>query len=226
VRVEHNPTYILHIRPFKDSSAIIDCFSQDFGLISLVAKGAKRPRSHWRGFLQPFVALKMSWLGRSELKTLTDIEAETIYPKLVGEKILIGLYLNELLIRLLHRCDAHPALFDFYDKTIGALALADSITQQMLLRQFELTLLSELGYGLDLRHIMPDLLYAYDSSTGIYENAQPNGISGATIIALRENQVMTENQLREAKKLMRIVLNYYLGNKPLQSRKLFQVAYE
>ncbi|MBS0286138.1 MAG: DNA repair protein RecO [Proteobacteria bacterium] len=236
MKVELTQCYILHTRPFKDSSALVECFSEEHGLVTLIAKGAKRPRSRMQGLVQPFMLLQVSWTGKAELKTLTHIEAAALYPKLSGQKILLGWYLNELLIRMLQHQDAHPDLFREYDKTISAIAHSENENQlQMILRQFELKLLAELGYGLDLFHdakthapIAPELLYSYDPNLGMYEVssagsiAQQLCVSGASLIALQTGVCENETQLKETKKLMRFVLGHYLGNKPLQSRKLFQ----
>lgn len=233
MKVELTPAYILHTRPFRDSSAIVECLSHQQGLISLIARGAKRPRSQWRGLIQPFIPLQMSWIGHSELKTLTHVEAEKICPKLSGSKILLGLYLNELLMRLLQRFDPHPQLYHDYDAAISAISvLQNNEEQQFILRQFELKLLAELGYGLDLscdaktlQKLEPELLYTYDPNIGIIENSVNLSkdqvvVSGASIIALN-NGHFDSAQLREMKKLMRLVLAHHLGNKSIQSRKLF-----
>lgn len=225
--------YILHTRQFRDSSVILDCFTQDQGIVSMVARGARRPRSRLYGLIQPFIALQLSWIGRGELKTLTQIEAmQVLCSRLSGEKIALGLYLNELLLRLLNHFDPHPKLFFIYHETIMRLALAEgSDISQSILRHFEKNLLAELGYGLDLtldgrtgEKISPELLYCYEPTMGLIESCDPLGklaISGASVMALERDQYANEIQLREAKNLMRFILAFYLGNKPLHSRKLF-----
>lgn len=237
--VEPRLGYILHTRPFKDSSAVIEFFSKEAGILSLVAKGARRPRSRLYSLLQPFMLLQVSWVGRGELKTLTHVDAEVFYAKLREQKILLGLYLNELLIRLLQRMDPHPKLFDYYDVLLNSLALTQNrLEQQALLRGFELNLLAELGYGLDLSMdakthapIEPELLYSYDPTVGLYEtstmiqDSSPLAVSGACIISLHKRTFATAVELNEAKKLMRSIISYYLGNKSLQTRKLFQSQY-
>lgn len=236
MKVELTNGYLLHSRPFKDSSALVECFSEEHGIVTLIAKGAKRPRSRLMGLLQPFMLLQLSWFGKSELKTLSQVEASAILPKLSGTKLLLGLYLNELLMRLLQHQDAHPQLFKDYDNTINGLSnAANDAQEQMVLRQFELKLIAELGYGIDLFHeagsgtaISPELLYGFDPTIGMVEASTLGPISdkltisGAAIIALQKGECDNESQLRETKKLMRFVLAHYLGNKPLQSRKLFQ----
>lgn len=227
--------YILHIRPYKDSSAILECLTEQHGLISLLAKGAKRPKSRLYGILRPFILLEIAWVGRSELKTLTVAEAPSLFPLLTADKIALGLYLNELLINLMQRLDPHPLLFNAYHQAITELSLADKFKQQIVLRQFEKTLLAQMGYGLELtinaqtkEKIIAELLYGYDPAIGIFEasvlssNKENILVSGASLLALENSKFTTETELQEAKKFMRHILAYYLGNKPLHSRKLFQ----
>lgn len=219
--------YIIHSRPFRDSSAILDCISAEHGLISVVARGIKRPRSRWYSYAQPFMRLHMAWIGKSELKTLTQVEANALYPKLAGVKIKLGFYINELLIRLFAEMDPHPQLFDIYDVTLTKLAQSDNpIDDEITLREFEYQLLAELGYGFDLeKEIFPELLYGFEPGVGVVEAKILRGeqvvVSGASILALQRQQFDSPTERLEAKKLMRSILNYYLGNKPLQSRKLF-----
>jgi DNA repair protein RecO (recombination protein O) len=237
MKVENVPAYILHSRPFKDSSALLECLTAEHGLVTLVAKGAKRPRSRMQGLLQPFILIHLGWVGKSELKTLTHVETQSMSPTLAGQKILLGLYLNEVLMRLLQHLDPHPQLFDDYDNTLRVIATTQStIDHEFALRQFELKLMAELGYGIDLtidaktgELVAPELLYAYDPQVGLIEmsshvaTAQQVVVSGASIIALHQGQCTNEHQLREVKKLMRYVLSLHLGNKPIESRKLFQM---
>jgi DNA repair protein RecO (recombination protein O) len=191
------------------------------------------------GLVQPFISLQIGWVGRGELKTLIAAEAVQTLPKLSGQKILLGLYLNELLIRLLQGMDPHPALFYHYDATLTAIEkTTDSNKHQIILRQFELFLLAELGYGLNLENdgktgqaIVPELLYSYDPAMGLFEASSISPmpaltISGASIIALQSGDFTKDNELQEAKRLMRRVLSQYLEGKPLQSRKLFQKEFQ
>ncbi len=221
-------TYIIHSRPFRDSSAIVDCLSKEHGLLSLVARGVKKPRSRWYSYMQPFMLLEMGWMGRSELKTLTHVEAQSLYPKLSGSKIKLGLYINELLMRLCVEMDPHPQLFELYDAALTSLCQSDdAILNEISLRAFEYQLLAELGYGFDLqKEIVPELLYGFEPGVGVVEAKILRGsesvvVSGASILALQHQQLVSAALLLEAKKLMRAILGYYLGNKPLQSRKLF-----
>lgn len=223
--------YIIHSRPFRDSSAILDCLSAENGLMSVVARGIKKPRSRWYSYAQPFMLLQMDFIGKSDLKTLTHVEAVALYPKLTGAKIKLGLYINELLVRLCVEMDPHPELFHIYDATLTKLSNSENaVDEETSLREFEYQLLAELGYGFDLeKEIVPELLYGFEPGVGIVEAKILRGpehvvVSGACILALQHQQFDSAAQRLEAKKLMRSILHYYLGNKPLQSRKLFFTA--
>ncbi|MGE3320325.1 MAG: DNA repair protein RecO [Candidatus Berkiella sp.] len=221
-------SYIIHSRAFRDSSAILDCLSAEHGLISVVARGIKKPRSRWYSYAQPFMRLQMACQGKGELKTLTHVEASILYPTLIGSKIKLGLYINELLHRLCVQMDPHPQLFHIYDETLTHIAQSSKAhEEEMALRAFEYQLLAELGYGIDQqKEIVPELLYGFEPGTGLVEakiltSEAQVVVSGASILALAGQQFNSATELLEAKKLMRCILNYYLGNKPLQSRKLF-----
>lgn len=227
---ERDEAYILHRRPFKESSVIIEAFCRKHGWVSLVARGAKRSRSRFDARLQPFVPLELEWGGKGELKTLYKAETSLCLPLLKENKLIIGLYLNELMVRLLQRLDPHPVLFDFYHSTLTELSHTDTNKSHALLRQFEIKLLAELGYALELNGDA-DLLYSYDPKCGIVEisnmTVQPAcSVSGASLLALKNNDFPNEAIILEAKRLMRYILSHYLGNKPLQTRKLFNPAGE
>lgn len=234
MKTERDEAYILHRRAFKESSVVMECFSRQGGWISLVGRGAKRARSRFDALLQPFILIEMEWGGRGDLKTLYKAESKMLLPILKQEKLIVGLYLNELLVRLLQRADPHPLLFDFYHTTLQKLTLlSEDFEIQKALRQFEVQLLSELGYGLGFESdtkgypISLDLLYSYDPKIGIYEIAEGSIqegciVSGAALLALQQNDYPSEMVLREAKKLMRFILGCYLGNKPLETRKLYR----
>ena len=186
--------FVLHQRAFQETSALIECFTQDHGIVALVARGVKRPRSRWYGAMQPFLLLQIDWVGKTDFKTLTQVEAQGLQPALRGAHIRIGMYLNELLLRLLHRGDPHPAVFQAYHETllaIGALDQTDGDQQQQetLLRRFELLLLADLGYGLDF-NCEPDLLYCYEPDRGLIEAVDPASTqvaSGATFWRCRKD---------------------------------------
>lgn len=226
------PAYVLHQRPYRDTSALVELFTPEHGRVGAVAKGVKRPKSPWRGLLQPFRPLLVSWTGGGDLKTLTAVEPQGEPLWLPAQSLASGFYLNELLMRLLQRHDAHVALFGCYDASLRALASATADTLEGVLRGFELNLLEALGYGLILDHeaetgapIEPDAQYTYHPEQGpLRANGAEHDygvpISGRSLAALRDNVWQDAQQRREAKQLLRTVLAHYLGPKPLHSREL------
>src|SRR5690242_2048168 len=117
-RVHLQPAYILHYRPYRDTSLLLNVFSQDYGYISAIAQGARSVRSPLKGLLQPFTPLLLSWSGKTELLRLTGTEAQSLPHYLAGERLVSGIYLNELLLRALHKFDPHPTLYDFYQLSL------------------------------------------------------------------------------------------------------------
>lgn len=174
-RVSNEPVYVLHTYPFKETSLVVELFSQQFGRIAAVAKGARRPHSAMRGMLQSFQMLSGAWSGKNELKTLHSLDWHAGLTLIKGEALMCGFYMNELLLRLLPREDAHENLFEYYDATLKTLAseqdstsdkstdnkstndkktsdksLNNSKSLAITLRRFELKLLQEMGYAVPL----------------------------------------------------------------------------
>jgi DNA repair protein RecO (recombination protein O) len=235
MRVATQPGYVLHSRDWSESSLLLEAFTPRHGRLGLIAKGAKRPSSRVRGLLKPFQPLLLSWSGRGELPVLTAAEPEGTPPALAGSALYCGFYLNELLMRLLHRHDPHEALYGAYREALGA--LADAAAHEATLRLFEKRLLREIGYGLVLDHditdnaaIVPDALYDYLPERGPARiahpelNPRPQGVllHGASLLALATERLDAPQARREAKQLMRAVLARYLGARPLHSRRLFR----
>lgn len=227
------PAYVLHQWPYRDSSAIVELFTPEHGRVGVVAKGIKRPKSPWRGLLQPFQPLLISWRGGGELKTLTDVEAQGMALQLSSQSLVSGFYLNELLMRLVARLDAQLTLFGCYDASLRALAAVDSeASLEFVLRYFERDLLTALGYALVLDHeaetgrpLIPAQRYDYQIERGPVvlaeaETGQGVAVHGGTLLAIRQTDLADVQARREAKRLMRAVLARYLGSKPLFSRQL------
>jgi DNA repair protein RecO (recombination protein O) len=233
MRTALQPAYILHSRPYRDTSLILEVFTMEQGRLSLVAKGARRRArggSH-AALLQPFLPLLLSFVGRSELKTLTHVEAAGRGPALVGERLFSGMYLNELLVRLLHRHDPHPALFAAYG---GALqALSEAGEPDPVLRRFEWRLLEDLGYSFPLaadgqsgEALRGDAWYGYLPEAGLVElggahDSNRPAYRGEDLLALSRGEF--DGPVRQvAKRLMREALATHLGDAPLKSRELFR----
>ncbi len=232
MRVSLQPAFILHHRPYRETSLLLDAFTQEYGRVALIARGVRTSRSKIKPLLQPFFPLFVSFQGKTELMTLQSAEPQGIPIPLQGECLLSGFYLNELLTRLLQKYDPHPQLYTIYHNTL--LELGQSVLHPKHLRLFEKKLLDELGYGLQLDHSVPDRkaflpekLYRFYPEQGFklyedYEN-QPQGtiFSGKSLLSLLTEELNDENSLQEIKRLMRIALGILLGQEPLQSRKLF-----
>ena len=147
-RIDRQVAYVLHAHPYSETSLVVDIFSREYGRLPLLARGARRPRSAMRGSLMAFAPLELGWFGAGEVKTLAKTEWLGGMPLLSGRCLLLGYYLNELLVKLLPRDDAHPQLFDAYADALRALSSGAEDAPE--LRRFEQTLLKELGYGLTL----------------------------------------------------------------------------
>jgi DNA repair protein RecO (recombination protein O) len=230
-RVEAEAAYVLHAYPYKETSLLVEAFTPRHGRVALVAKGAKRPRSELRGLLQAFQPLTLAWSGRGEVKSLAAAEWRGGLPLLGGPALLCGFYLNELLLKLLPRDDPHEALFAGYEAALAGLARGDE--QQALLRAFELRLLAELGYGLQLTHeaqsgepIAAEASYAYQVERGPVRRAPDDGggpgttVRGTTLLALASGRFGDARSVAEAKRLMREVLDHHLEQRSLFSRRL------
>jgi len=225
---ENQLVYVLHTYPFKETSLIVEIFSKEFGRISLVAKGARRPKSALRGMLQSFQALEASWSGNGELKTLYAIDWCEQYLPMTGNALICGFYLNELLLRLLPKEDNYESLFNFYHTTMER--LSKNLTIGITLRKFELKLLLELGYEVALKvdanskEIQADKTYYYEAEFGAFEKLRTEKsikVAGQTLIDMGNNNFGSAATELQSKNLMRFLINYYLGDKPLNSKQLF-----
>lgn len=230
-RVEQVPGFVLHQRPYRETSALLEIFTPTHGRVGLVARGVHSPKSRRRGDLQVFRALRLSWSERGELGSLIGVEADGPGFRLAGNALYSAFYLNELLVRLLVRNDPHPFLFDRYVVALNRLT-GSTADVECTLRLFEKCLLQETGYGLLLdvdcqtgEPVRSDGLYDYHLEAGPVEAAPGTTrgflFSGSSLLALAEERNLDAPALRDAKRLMRAALSLYLGGKPLKSRELF-----
>lgn len=230
MHVTLQPAYILHHRPYRDTSALLELWTRDFGRIGVVARGARSAGSPLRGVLQPFRALLVSWTGRGELKTLTGAEAAGSAPALSGRALLSGFYVNELLLRVVQRQDPNAELYQAYEQALSG--LGGSEREERTLRVFERDLLQALGYGLVLdteadtgRPVDPAREYRYRADYGVIalDAPEPGGIRirGASLLSLAQGELSDAESLADAKRLMRAALSPHLGDRPLKSRELF-----
>ena len=240
-RIELQPAYVLHRRPYRETSFILELLTPDYGRLSVIAKGVRKERSSTRGLLQagllqagilqPFHPLFVSWSGKHELMTLIHVEPRGGAAQLHGECLFAGFYLNELLMCLLQKWDAHRTLFDCYEKAL--FDLQTETLEQKVLRSFEKRMLEELGYGLLPkseaalhRAFSADKFYRFSYEQGfvlseVDESSLPFIFSGKSLLAIAKEDWHAEEVLRDAKRLTRFVLAPLLGARQLNSRKLF-----
>lgn len=232
VRVDGAASFLLHSHPFSESSLILEVFAREQGRLAILARGARRPRAQLRGVLLAFQPLSLSWFGGGEVKTLARAEWVGGLPFLTGEALIVGYYLNELLLRLLPREDPHPRLFDAYAETLARLTEAKAVAQVTPeLRRFEKILLSETGYAPRLmedaagRPIAADRRYLFQPERGaVAEEEGGSGIPvmGATLLALAAERFPDAKTLAEAKQLMRALIQHQLGGQSLKTRRVFK----
>jgi DNA repair protein RecO (recombination protein O) len=228
IRHKEQPGYVLHSYPYQETSLIVELFTREFGRVSVVAKGAKRPHSALRSVLMPFHALTLDWSGKSELKTLRTAEWRGAFRLLKGRALICGFYLNELLLKLLQRDDPHDTLFDAYEQTLQA--LLEQGDHAIILRCFEKRMLCELGYALILdrdaqthRPLEAHRNYQYIIDRGpVPADTQQNGIEllGQTLIDMNHDHYISAVTQQQSKSLMRTLIGHYLGNQILHSRQL------
>lgn len=218
--IQLEPAYLLAVRPYSDTSLLLEAFTPAYGRLGLIARGARGPRSRLRGLLQPFAPLLLSWRSAGELGTLTGAEAQAPPVPLAGERIFFGWYLNELLTRLLQRHDPHPKLHAVYATLLPELAGGD-VQAQVALRLFEKRLLADVGYGLLLPgDIDPSGCYRYDWDRGPVPDAR--GYAGSSLIALRDERLDDDASRRDARHLLREAIRRQLGGRELQTAALLR----
>jgi len=229
-RQESREAFILHGYPYRETSLLLEVFTRAFGRVSMVARGARSPRSPLRGVLLAFQPLALSWFGKSELRTLARAEWVGGQALLHGEALLCGFYLNELLLRLLPREDPHEALFSRYWETLRQLAPHGG--SAAALRSFERALRKELGYAMTLERdsasggaIDPAKSYAYDPERGpieVKDSGPEPLVSGRTLLDMARDDYADPQTQQQAKALMRALINHRLDYQPLKSRQIFR----
>ena len=232
-KVDGQPAYVLHSYPFRETSLIAEVFSRDFGRVALLARGARRPRSVLRGQLLAFQPLELSWSGKGDVQTLMKAEWQGGQPLLTGRALFCGYYLNELLMHLLPREDAHERLFAVYAETLQRFAAG---VHEADLRCFERALLQELGYGLTLMQdadgvpIEPACFYAYEVERGPTRLAKQGrsalSVLGKTLLDLASGDFSDLRSLTEAKQMMRALITHHTGGRSLETRKIFRELQE
>ena len=229
-RVQNEPAWLLHHRPFRDSSRILDVLTRDHGRLSLVARGSRSAKSRLKGILRPFLPLQISWVIRSDLGTLTGAEMNGAPISLTGDALLSGYYVNELILNFLHRHDPQPEIYAVYRAAISDLGSSTGVSAT--LRRFEIEILSLLGYALNLDHdtrsdneLGPESRYEYQAEQGPVPSGDREGpmiFTGAELRAIARQEFRDPQTLQDAGRLLRQVIAWHLDGKELKSRKVLQ----
>ena len=233
MRAESEPGFVLHLIPYRETSLLVDLFTRNYGRIRCVARGFRKPNK--RGInraLFPYTEYLFNWQGRGELKTLNRADVMQAPVLLQQESLFVGLYINEILYRLLHEHDAHESLYQSYAELLQGLAQKGLDEQR--LRLFEMYMLDELGYGLALDSeaetgtpISREGFYQYIPDQGLHQ-VSPQvattdiGLKGADIIAISRGDFSQPSTMRTAKRLTRQVIDFYLDGRQLNSRDLYR----
>lgn len=237
-RIDLQPAYVLHSQPFQNTSLLVDFLCLDHGRLRAVVKGARRPKSRYKALLQPFQPLLITLVGRSELKSLTAAESSVAALQLHGPRLFSGMYINELLTRLLMFNEEHSDIYRSYQQAI--VALQGDGDMQRILRRFELQLLDALGYGVNLETdchsgeaIEEEASYLFHPDIG-FERVAATGpgaapvssevplFRGVHILALARDELTERDAAAAALRITRMALRSHLGDKPLVSRDLFR----
>lgn len=230
MQVTLQPAYLLHVRPYRETSSLAELLTRDFGRISVVIKGMRQPRSRYRG-IRPFAPLLVSYQGKSDLFNITDLECTRMPYALEGDVLFCGFYLNELLIRLLLPQDPYPVLFSAYQQTLHALVENENGIEPAL-RQFELSILVALGYGFPLDQteqqmpVLKENYYLFDPKRGLIHSPIPlqTAFKGEYLLNFNQNAWLDPETRLVAKRLMQLALAPLLGNRPLKTRTVFKEA--
>jgi DNA repair protein RecO (recombination protein O) len=232
MRIEQHPAFVLHARPYRETSLLLECLTREHGRLGVVARGVRGERSRLkRAQLEPFQPLLLDLLLRGELATLTAVETVGTPSRLSGDRGLAGLYLNELVVRLTGRQDPSPGLFDAYAQTLTRLGSAESLAWS--LRRFERDLLRSIGYGLQLEHeadtgepLLPQAHYRYQAEQGAVRCAAGSARTprGSDLLALAHDRMPDEHGLRALRHMMREIIRFHLGGAELRAWRVLAMA--
>lgn len=225
-RVQQEPAFLLHHRPYRDSSRILELYTRDQGRVSLFAHGARGGRSGLAALLRPFTQLLISYSGASDGGTLSAAEPAGAPRSLPAARVMSGFYVNELMLKLVPRGDPHPELYEVYAQTLAALAGGDD--EPRSLRLFEKRLLDALGYGVDYAHIAdtgatvrPAAYYHVRPERGVEAEAAGGGAHvylGAHLLSLAAEELAEAAALAAARELLAHALAAPLEGRVLGTR--------
>ncbi|MDQ7994731.1 MAG: DNA repair protein RecO [Luteibacter sp.] len=230
MRVEQQPTFVLHARPYRETSLLVECLTRDHGRIGVVARGVRNERARLqRAQLEPFQRLAFDLIMKGELATLRTAEPSGVAQRLTGDAGMAGLYLNELVVRLTGRQDPNPDLFDHYERTLRRMAVGEPLA--WTLRRFERDMLEALGYALPLdidaidgEPLDPLLTYFYDPESGVLPGraGDARGIRGADLLALAADQAPDTAGLASLRRMMRQIISFHLGGGELKAWRVLR----
>ena len=204
--------YILHRRPYRENSLILDVLTRDHGRISVVARKRSGRKAASPIAYEVFRRLRLRWRGRGELKTLTGLEQASAVG-LSRDRLLFGLYFNELLLRLLPRGEEEAAIFEHYEQAL--VQLGSGAAPWPVTTRFELSILLSLGYGLD-----PDPSHHQQEETATRNRPRVPTLSAASIAALEEGRLDSPQVLAELRDLLDALFYHYLGGRRIRARSL------
>jgi DNA repair protein RecO (recombination protein O) len=220
------PAYVLHQHAYRDTSRILEIFTGEYGRLTLFARGANGPKSTLKAILRPFQRLLVSWSGRGEAGAMVAAEVDGGLTNLAGDRLMSGFYLNELLLKLTHRWDAHPEIFVSYAACIAA--LSTGAAEEGTLRLFEKRLLHDLGYGLELTQtdeglpVEPHRYYRFAVQQGpqLCSADAPGAVYGQSLADLDAETLQDARSLRDAKRVLRTAVDACLEGRSLKSREV------
>ena len=224
-RIQLAPAYILHHRPYRDTSRIFEIVTRDHGRLSLFARGVRGPKAKLASILQPFQMLLLSWTGRGEAAQLTGAESAQAAPPVPAPCLMAAFYLNELLMKLTTRHDPLPMLFDTYHEALDRLRHGAPLERE--LRVFEKRLLETLGYGLDLdaealtgKRIEPDEYYHFRPEQGLVPSVADaaGALAGRSLIGLANERLSDARELEDSRRLLQAALAQCLEGRQLSTR--------
>ncbi len=235
MRIDKEPAFLLHTRPYRESSTLVEAVTLNHGRVGLVHRGGRRMLKRGNP-MRPFCELILSWSGRGDLYTLTKYDVLKFISFKDSRLTLCGLYLNELIMSLTPRLSSSPELYHSYKSTITL--INESSHVDLYLRRFEIQLLKAIGYGLQLEYdaeshlaIDPALYYYYDYEQGPIARSYSTGsqplFRGHTLVSLKlleetDQQMLDKQTSREAKHLLSGVIDHHLQHKPILTRKIMQ----
>ncbi|WP_043693546.1 DNA repair protein RecO [Luteibacter sp. 9133] len=230
MRVEQQPAFVLHARPYRETSLLVECLTRDHGRIGVVARGVRNERARLqRAQLEPFQRLAFDLIMKGELATLRTAEPSGVAQRLTGDAGMAGLYLNELVVRLTGRQDPNPDLFDHYERTLRRMAVGEPLA--WTLRRFERDMLEALGYALPLdidaidgEPLDPLLTYFYDPESGVLPGraGDARGIRGADLLALAADRAPDTAGLASLRRMMRQIISFHLGGGELKAWRVLR----